>query len=238
MRSASTFICGTRWPPAWPAAYTVLRYDHRGHGSSACPPGPYRMNDLVDDAARVVREWGRGPVAWVGLSMGGMVGQGLAICYPELVSAAVIANSAASYGEAGKAAWRSRIAAVESGGMAAIADTVIARYLTEPYRTAHPEVVAAMKRTLLADDASAYVANCRAIEGLDWLDRLAGITVPMLVIAGGQDAATPPELSQAIAERVPGAQLAVIEEAAHLSAAEFPQRFADLVEAFLAKLPA
>ena len=211
-------------------SHSVLRYDHRGHGASAAPRGPYSMDDLVDDAARIVREWGRGPVAFVGMSMGGMVGQGLAIRYPELVSAVVVANSAASYGEIGKAAWRTRIAAVEGGGMAAIADTVIARYLTEPYRHAHPETVAAMKRTLLADDPAAYVANCRAIESLDWLDRLAGVKTPMLVIAGGQDSATPPELSQAIAERVPGAELAVIEEAAHLSAAEFPQRFVDLVE--------
>jgi len=67
--------------------HAVLRYDHRGHGGSAVPAGPYTMDDLVDDAARLIREWGRGPVVWVGLSMGGMVGQGLAIRYPELVKA-------------------------------------------------------------------------------------------------------------------------------------------------------
>jgi pimeloyl-ACP methyl ester carboxylesterase len=79
------------------ANHPVLRYDHRGHGGSAVPVGPYTMDDLVDDAARLIREWGRGPVVWIGLSMGGMVAQGLALRYPELVKAVVLANTSAKY---------------------------------------------------------------------------------------------------------------------------------------------
>ena len=102
------------------SARPVLRYDQRGHGGSAVPRGPYRLDDLVDDAARVIREWGRGPVVFVGLSMGGMVGQGLAIRHPELVKAIVLANTTAKYPEAAQAMWAQRIATVQQGGPAAL----------------------------------------------------------------------------------------------------------------------
>src|SRR5664279_1226581 len=90
------------------ASNTVLRYEHRGHAESARPPGPYAMDDLVDDAARLIREWGRGPVTWIGLSMGGMVGQGLAIRHPELLGRVVLANTTSRYPEAARPTWAAR----------------------------------------------------------------------------------------------------------------------------------
>jgi pimeloyl-ACP methyl ester carboxylesterase len=153
--------------------HTVLRYEHRGHGGSAVPPGPYTLDELVDDAARVIREWGRGPVAWIGLSMGGMVGQGLAILHPELLRAAVLANTTSRYPEAAAATWAARIAAVEQGGMAAVADAVVERYLGPEYRAAHPAETAALKAKLLRCDPAGYVGCCHAIAGVDWLDRSA-----------------------------------------------------------------
>ena len=96
------------------ANHPVLRYDHRGHGASAVPAGPYTMDALVDDAARLLREWGRGPVVWVGLSMGGMVGQGLAIKHPELIKALVLANTTSKYPAAAGAVFEQRIGAVRS----------------------------------------------------------------------------------------------------------------------------
>ena len=215
---------------------SVLRYEHRGHGSSAVPPGPYTLDQLVDDAARVIREWGRGPVAWIGLSMGGMVGQGLAILHPELLRGAVLANTTARYPDAAAATWAARIAAVEQGGMAAVADAVVERYLGADYRAAHPAEAAALKAKLLRSDPAGYVACCHAIAKVDWLDRLGAVRTPTLVIAGGKDAGATPEMARAIAERIPGAELTVLEEAAHLSVAELPNRFHDTVAAFLASL--
>lgn len=95
--------------------HPVLRYDHRGHGRSAVPRGPYTMDDLVDDAARLVGEWGRGPVVFIGLSLGGMVAQGLAVRRPELLRGMVVANSVPRYGDDAAAGWAARIAAVEAG---------------------------------------------------------------------------------------------------------------------------
>ncbi len=109
------------------AGHPVLRYDHRGHGGSAVPVGSYTMDDLVDDAARLICEWGRGPVVWVGLSMGGMVGQGLGVRHPDLVKALVLANTSGQYPLSSKAVFESRIEAVRQGGIATVADAVIER---------------------------------------------------------------------------------------------------------------
>ncbi|HUG26406.1 alpha/beta fold hydrolase [Piscinibacter sp.] len=211
----------------------VARYDHRGHGGSAVPPGPYTMEQLVDDAARMIREWGRGPVVWIGLSMGGMVGQGLAIRHPELVTGLVLANTTAAYPEAAAAAWQQRIAAVESGGMAAVADMVVERYLHADHRANNPAAAQALKAQLLRCDPAGYAASCHAVAAVDWLDQLPAVRVPTLVIAGARDVGAPPAMAQAIAERIPGAQLHVFDDASHLSVAEVPELFARTVLEFL-----
>jgi 3-oxoadipate enol-lactonase len=217
-------------------AHPVLRYDHRGHGGSAVPAGPYTLDALVDDAARLIREWGRGPVVFIGLSMGGMVGQGLAIRHPELVKALVLANTTARYPEAAGAAWQQRIAAVGQGGMAAVADMVVERYLHAGYRADEPAATAALRQTLLRSDAAGYAAACHAVAGVDWLDRLGEVKVPTLVIAGELDAGATPEMARAIADRIPGAKLELLKDASHLSVWEQPQAFSAAVRGFLKRV--
>jgi 3-oxoadipate enol-lactonase len=213
--------------------HAVLRYDHRGHGGSAVPAGPYTMDELVDDAARLIREWGRGPVVWIGLSMGGMVGQGLAIRHPALVKGLVLANTTAQYPETAKRLWQQRIAAVEAGGMQAVADTVVERYLHAAYRAAHPNVAHALREQLLHTSPAGYAASCQAVADVNWLDRLPEIRVPTLVIAGARDEGATPAMAQAIAERIPDAELSVLAEASHLSVVETPSRVFDAVQRFL-----
>ncbi|MCM5678638.1 3-oxoadipate enol-lactonase [Schlegelella sp. S2-27] len=222
--------------PALAPDCEVLRYDHRGHGQSAAPAGPYSMDDLVDDAARLVREWGRGPVVWVGLSMGGMVGQGLAARHPELVQALVVANSTAHYPDAGRQMWAQRIATVENQGLGAIADAVMGRYFHEAFRAAHPEAEAAARATLLRTDAAGYVACCHAVSQVDWRDALPRLGCPTLVIAGEQDQGAPVAMSEALAQAVPGARLEVIAQASHISALETPDEFVRLLRGFIDSL--
>ncbi len=212
----------------------VLRYDHRGHGGSAVPAGPYALDALVDDAARVIREWGRGPVVFVGLSMGGMVGQGLAIRHPELLRGLVVANSTSQYPAAAHAAWAQRVAAVEAGGMAAVVDMVVERYLHADFRAAQPAFTARLRAQLLRTDAAGYVAACHAVASVDWLSQLGQVRCPTLVIAGARDAGATPAMGEAIAQAVPGGRLAVLDDASHLSVAESPARFSALLRDFIA----
>lgn len=213
----------------------VARYDQVGHGESAVPPGPYALDQMVDHAARLIREWGRGPVVWVGLSMGGMVGQGLAIRHPELVKGLVLANTTAQYPEAAQAGWTQRIEAVERHGMAGIVDMVVERYLSEGFRQANPTFTQALRDKLLRSDPAGYAACCHGLRDVNWLDRLHTIRVPTLVIAGGKDVGTPPAMAQAIAERIPGAVLHVFDHAAHLSVAEVPDEFLAQVQGLIAR---
>jgi 3-oxoadipate enol-lactonase len=213
--------------------HPVLRYDHRGHGGSAVPPGQYTLDELVDDAARLIREWGRGPVVFIGLSMGGMVAQGLAVRHPELVQRVVLANTVAQYPDAAKSAWTQRIAAVQQGGMAAVADMVVERYLHAAFREAHALAAQGLREQLLRCDPAGYVACCYAVMAVDWLEQLGQVTCPALVIAGARDVGATPAMAQAIAQRIPGARLVELDHASHLSVVEQPQAFVDAVTAFL-----
>ena len=215
------------------SACEVLRYDHRGHGGSAVPAGPYSMDELVDDAARLVREWGRGPVVWIGLSMGAMVGQGLAIRHPELVSRLVLANTTSLYPEAAQPAWAQRIATVQSDGMAAVAELVVERYLHADFRAAEPAATQAIRSRILRNDPAGYAASCAAVAGVAWQDRLSQVKCPTLVISGARDAGAPPSMGQAIADRIPGARMEIIENASHLSVLETPAEFDGLLKTFL-----
>lgn len=214
--------------------HELLRYDHRGHGGSAVPPGPYTMDDLVDDAARLIREWGRGPVIFVGLSLGGMVAQGLAVRHPALLRGVVIANSSARYPEAARTAWDERIAAIEAGGLAAIADATMQRWFTPEFRAAQPALVEAHRQAVLRTDPAGYIACGRAVQSVDWLDRLASVRCPALVIAGMHDAGAPPAMSEAIVQAIAGAELLQL-DSAHLSVAEQPQAFEQALRDFIAR---
>jgi len=218
-------------------SHELARYDQRGHGGSAVPPGPYTLDAMVDDAARVIREWGRGPVVWVGLSMGGMVGQGVAIRYPELLRGLVLANTTSQYSDEGRAAWAQRIAAVEAGGLEAIADTVMERYFNASFRASQPDRVAQFRAQLLRTDPKGYVACCHALGAVNWLGRLPQVKCPTMIIAGALDVGTPVAMSQAMAGRIPDATLVVFDEASHLSVVEQPALFAQTVREFIAGLP-
>ena len=215
--------------------HPVLRYDHRGQGGSAAVQAAYSLHDLVDDAARLITEWGRGPVVFVGLSMGGLVGQGLGIRYPQLVRGLLLANTAATYPEAGRAGLAQRAAAVRAGGMVAVADAVLERFLSEATRASQPALAADVRGSLLRADAEGYALAALAIQGADWRPALASIRCPVQVVAGAQDAGSTVAMAQVIADGIPGAQLSVL-EAAHLSVLEQPAGFWQALQRLLARV--
>ncbi|OWT56288.1 bifunctional 4-carboxymuconolactone decarboxylase/3-oxoadipate enol-lactonase PcaCD [Candidimonas nitroreducens] len=218
------------------ADYTVVSYDHRGHGGSDSPEGPYTMAELAEDAANLLRELQTGPVTWIGLSMGGMVGQELALRHPDLVSALVIANSTSGYPETVRTAWRERIATVRAQGIEAIADAVMERYFHDGFRQSHTGTVAAFRRRLVGTDRAGYIGCCHAVGTVDTTSRLAGIRAATLVIAGELDQGAPVAMSETMAQAIPDARLVVIPQASHLAVAEQPEAFAAAVEEFLAEL--
>jgi 3-oxoadipate enol-lactonase len=214
----------------------VIAYDHRGHGSSDAPAGEYAMAELADDAARLLRELDTGPVVWIGLSMGGMVGQELALRHPGLVGALALANTTSGYPDAARAVWRQRIDTVNGQGIEAIADAVMARYFHEGFRAEHPATVARFRQRLVTTDAAGYVGCCAAVGSVDTAARLGEIKAPTLVIAGELDQGTPVQMAQTLADGIPGARLDVLEDASHLSAIEQPVAFAQAVTRFIAQL--
>lgn len=224
------------WAATQAGQRAILAHDHRGQGRSPMNRAAISMPDLVDDAAQIIENWKRGPVVWIGLSQGGMVGQGLAIRRPDLLSGLVLAHTTAVYPPAGKAAWAARIAAVRAGGMEAVADLIMQRYLSEAFRAAHPEATAHLRAKILENNPENYAAHCQAVGDVDWLEALHLIVCPTLVLAGALDAGATPAMAKAIQERIPGAQLDVLERASHLSPLEQPAAFDRAVRAFLQRL--
>lgn len=216
--------------------YTVLRYDHRGHGRSPATAGAWTIDDLADDAAGLIRAQGSGgPVHFVGLSMGGMTAQSLGARHPQLVRSLVIANSASQYDRAARDMWQARIDTVLAQGVPPIADGAMQRWFTPEFRADQAQGgaarVAALRAVLEATAPAPYAAACDAVARIDLDAGNARITCPTLVIAGSRDEATPPAMSQRIAQAIAGAQLRSL-DAAHLSAVEQPQAFAALLVEF------
>jgi 3-oxoadipate enol-lactonase len=217
--------------------FTVLRYDHRGHGKSEVVPGPCSIEDMADDVAPLIASQADGPVHFVGLSMGGMVAQQIAVRHPHLVSSIVVANSSSYYDDEARAMWRARIETVLAQGMRAISDGAMQRWFTPEFREdpSGAERVAALRAVLEHTDPKAYAAACEAVSRIEFCGTNPRIACPALVIGGTRDEATPMAMAEAICQTISGAELATI-EASHLSAVEKPVRFAGLVAGFIREL--
>ena len=215
--------------------YTVLRHDHRGHGQSEAVPGPCTIDLLADDVAGLIKEHSASPVHFVGLSMGGMTAQALAVRHPQLLKSITIANAAMHYDDAARAMWAARVKTVLAQGVASIADGAMQRWFTPEFRADETgggkQRVAALRLQLEKTDAKAYAASCEAVANIDFRASNGSIQCPALVIGGTRDEATPVALSEAICKSIQGAQLRTL-PAAHLSAVEQPAAFADLLVDF------
>jgi 3-oxoadipate enol-lactonase len=215
------------WDPLVPALaqrLRVLRYDHRGHGRSPAPPGPYEIADLGGDVLALLDALRIERAHVAGVSLGGMLALWIAAHAPERVNRLVTMCTAARLGP--PEVWRERAATVRAQGMEAIADAVVGRWFTP---RADPAVVASARAMLVACRPEAYAACCGAIERMDLEPDLAAIRAPTLLIAASEDQATPPEHAVRIAAAVPQARIAVVAEAAHLANRERPATVAALM---------
>jgi 3-oxoadipate enol-lactonase len=227
---------GELWEPQLPALtqrFRVLRYEHRGHGGSPAPPGPYTIAELGTDVLALLDSHGIGAVSYCGVSLGGMTGMWLAASAPSRIRSLALACTSPWLQPAQM--WAERAAAVRGGGMAAISARVVERWFTPGYAASHPATVARFVASVESIDPEGYAGCCEAISAMDLRPMLAAVSAPTLVIAGAEDPATPPWHGAAIASAVAGSALRVIRGAAHLANVSNPAEFTALL---LAHLPA
>jgi 3-oxoadipate enol-lactonase len=221
------------WEPqmnAFTQLFRVVRYDRRGHGKSGVPPGPYSMERFGRDVIAILDDLNIEKVHWCGLSMGGMVGQWLGANAPERTGKIVLANTACYYPD--PANWLNRIKVVKDGGLAAIADAVIANWFTADFRERELQVTANMKAMMVATPVAGYIACCEALSTLDQRALLPDIKSPTLVIAGRHDMSTTVAAGEMIRSGIPNANMTLL-DAAHISNVEQPHAFTEAVVGFL-----
>ncbi|HEV7212664.1 MAG TPA: 3-oxoadipate enol-lactonase [Blastococcus sp.] len=210
--------------PALAERFRVVTYDTRGHGQSPVPPGPYTLDDLVDDVLALLDELGAERVHMAGLSLGGMTAMRLAAREPRrLDRMALLCTSARLSGSV----YGDRALAARADGTASFAESVVSRWVTPEFAAAHADVVAGLEAMVAGTPDEGYAGCCEAIAAMDLRADLARISAPTLVIAGAQDPATPPEMLQAIAAGIAGAELVIVNPGAHLAPVESPDQVTD-----------
>lgn len=209
--------------------FRVIRMDARGHGESAPTPpdAPLSIADLGRDVLAVLDSLGVEQVDLAGISLGGMTAMWLAAHHPHRVRRLVLVCTSAHPGRPDS--WRERADTVRADGMAAVADAVVARWLTADRRARDPELTAYLRGLLVSTDAETYAQCCEVLAELDLRADLAQIVAPTLVIAGDQDEALPPAHSDQIAALIPAAVRVDISPAAHIPAVEQPDQLAGLI---------
>ncbi|WP_110182063.1 3-oxoadipate enol-lactonase [Nocardioides solisilvae] len=201
--------------------FRVVRYDTRGHGASPTPPGPYAIDDLVDDLVALLDRLGVERTHVVGLSLGGMTAMRLAAREPERVDRMAVLCTGARLEPS--SALTDRAAQVRARGTGSVAEAVVQRWFTPAYLEAHPDVREACEAMVTGTSDEGYAGCCEAIAAMDLRGDLAAVVAPTLAIAGADDPAAPPPHLEAIAARVRDGRLLVVPDSAHLANAQQPR---------------
>ncbi len=215
--------------PLLPKGLKFIRYDKRGHGLSSLPPAPYSMDDLVGDAEALLDMLNIRDCMFVGLSIGGMIAQGLAAKRLDQVHAMVLSNTGAKIGTPDM--WDTRIAAVNAGGIEPLADAVMERWFSQAFLST-PELEI-WRNMLVRQPGEGYSGCSSAISGTDLYTPTGGLRLPVLGIAGDEDGSTPPDLVRETVNLVPGSKFQLIRKAGHLPCVEQPAAYAAILTDFL-----
>ncbi len=215
--------------PRLPRNLRLIRFDKRGHGLSQCPAGPYTMGALVRDTERLIEVLGAEGCVLVGLSIGGMIAQGLAVKRPDLLRAVVLSNTGVKIGT--PEIWDERIATVRAKGIEALADGVMGRWFSKGFRET-PELKA-WRNMLVRTPAEGYAGCSAAISGTDFYATNPTIKMPALAIAGSEDGSTPPDLMRETIGMIEGGRYHLIRGAGHLPCVEKPEEYAEVLNGFL-----
>ncbi|MCA1951412.1 MAG: 3-oxoadipate enol-lactonase [Hyphomicrobiales bacterium] len=211
--------------------FRCIRYDVRGHGESSCPPGPYSLAMLAQDALRILDALHIHKTDWIGCSMGGMVGMWLLTHNRDRLGKAVLGNTAAFMGPP-ETDWNARIRMANREGMGAIAEAMKPRWFTRRFNEANPAEVARITDQVRKASAAGYTACCAAIRDMDQREAIKSVTNPVLVVIGAEDPATSPAMGEIMVRNIAGAHKAVV-PAAHISNCEAPAEYNAAVGTFL-----
>ncbi|TYC79756.1 3-oxoadipate enol-lactonase [Stappia sp. BW2] len=207
----------------------LIRFDKRGHGLSSCPRGPYSMDALASDAEHLLDHLEIGSCMFVGLSIGGMIGQLLAHRQPKRIKGLVLSNTGAKMGEA--AMWQDRISKIRVGGIECLADAILDRWFSADFR--HTADCLAWRHMLVRTPVEGYLGCCEAIAGTDLTDSTSELSLPVLGIGGSEDLASPPAMVRGTADLVPGSRYVEISGVGHLPCVEKPDVFTGHLMTFL-----
>lgn len=217
------------------ACFRVLAYDLAGHGDSEAGAQPGSLERLAADVRGLLDAVGADRAHFVGISIGGMIGQTLAIASPERVAGLVLANTTAYMPPPALPLWEQRILRAQKEGVAALARPSLERWFPSAYRKAHPDALAALEADFERTSVQGYVACCEAIMGLDTRAALARIACPTLIVGGTEDPGAPADALRAMCQQIPRAELLLIEGAGHLSSIDHEAVFTEALEGFLSR---
>ena len=215
------------------SAFQVLRFDTRGHGDSDAPEGAYSLELLTADAVGLLDALNIEMVHFVGLSMGGMIGQCLALDYTDRIKRLALCDTAAIMPGETQSIWQQRIDAAGETGMAGQVDETLERWFRPEYLQLNSPEVEMIRAQILATPVTGYVGCCEALRRLNYLDRLSEIKLPTLIMVGEEDPGTPVAASEAMHARVSGSKLVVLPSARHLSNIEQADAFNNALMEFL-----
>ncbi|MFW5958333.1 MAG: 3-oxoadipate enol-lactonase [Desulfosalsimonas sp.] len=216
--------------------YRVLRYDVRGHGGSSAPEGAYTMEMLADDALAIMDELGIDKAHFMGISLGGMIGQTLAISNPDRVSSLILCDTACQIPEDSLSLWEERISAAKQYGMEFLADGTLERWLSPEFHKKYPEITQKIRNIIVNTPVNGFTGCSRAISVFNVKDRLPRLSLPVLIVVGENDPGTPVEASRQIQKHISGSRLEVLPGAFHLSNIEAAESFNSVLMDFLGGL--
>jgi 3-oxoadipate enol-lactonase len=216
--------------------FQALRYDMRGHGQSDVTPGPYTLELLAEDVIGLLDALSIDRVHFVGLSVGGMIGQSLALNHAKRLRSLALCDTAAAVPQEAQPIWQERIERTRAKGMESQVNETMERWFTPAFLKQNPSVVGLIRKQILATPVAGYLGCAEAIRRMNHLNRLAEIKLPTLIMVGEDDPGTPVSASQAIHKHMPDSKLVILPSARHLSNVEQAEAFNAALLAFLKNL--
>jgi len=211
--------------------YSILRYDKRGHGLSDCPSAPYSVRDFSSDLLGLLDQLEISQAIVVGISVGGMIAQDFAGCWPERVQALVLCDTAPVIGTADL--WNDRINKLRADGMESMAEAILARWFAPIFKEKSPATYQGCYNMLTRMPLDGYTGTCEALRDADLTETTGTIEARTLILCGAEDVSTPPDVVRGLVELMPDAEFQEIPAAGHATCIEQPDLVAEQIERFL-----